>query len=100
MEKHLTIEVSSGASSGEDSDVEFLGYATPNHGRGNFDSAGNITTQLDPVRTAHPKPLAQRVQTKKATNSKKATQEYICKRCNKPGKNTSVVPAVGRADHQ
>lgn len=112
MEKQLTIEVSSG----EDSDVEFLGDGTSSHGREDCDSSdkevGIIatkenTTQLEPGRTVQLDPIAQEVQARKATNLKNGTWEYICKRCHKPGKNLSVLSnetiwkvAVGSANHK
>lgn len=112
MEKQLTIEVSSG----EDSDMEFLGDGTSSHGIEDCDSSdkemgiiatkGNMT-QLEPGRTVQLEPIIPEIQGRKATNLKNGTWEYICKRCHKPGENPSVISnetiwilAVASANYQ
>lgn len=103
VRKQLVIEISSG----EDSDVEFMGYGSPSHGK-EFDEAhdnkpGDAATKeninlLEPTRTAQLSPMARDSDSKKISNTKSGAWQYVCKRCHKPGREIPSFqsPTIGK----
>lgn len=101
METEIPIVVSSG----EDSDVEFLGYGASSNKQHNLDSS--YKRREDAATrgtTVQPESVMQKFNTKKAASSKNGSWEYICKRCHKPGQNFPIVAnrsyEFSNANHQ
>lgn len=79
-------------SSGEDSDVEFLGYGASNNTQRNCDGAYRRREDAATKEfTVQPESMIRKVETKLTVSLKNGRREYICKRCHKPGKHSLVV---------